>query len=69
MNKEAALAFMKQGQKVTHVHFAPDEWMIIKDGIIHFEDGASCSIEEFYKYRTDESWLTGYRLYNPFIVT
>lgn len=59
-NKEQALEYMRQGMRIRFKHFLPDEWMTIKNGMILLEDGVVCSISEFFKYRTSESWNDGY---------
>lgn len=63
MKKYKAIELMRQGKKITHRNFTPDEWMVIENGQILFEDGFRCSQAEFWKWRTDESWNDGYSLY------
>lgn len=58
MNKQEAILAMKEGKKVIHRDFAPNEWMTIKEGMMILEDGviipyATCTPDEFWKYRTD----------------
>jgi len=55
MKKYKAIELMRQGKKITHKHFTPDEWMTIKNGQILLEDGVRCNQDEFWKWRTDES--------------
>jgi hypothetical protein len=54
---------MREGKKITHRHFSPEEWMTIEDGKILLEDGVKCSQAEFWKWRTDASWNDDYSLY------
>jgi len=64
MDKDEAIAAMKEGKSVTHKLFYPDEWMTMKDGQIVFEDGCKCDMYDFWFWRNDdESWLTDWRIY------
>lgn len=63
MTKEEALQAMHEGVKITHSHFTPNEFMTIDRGDILLEDGVRCSIQEFFRWRTGESWQDGYYLY------
>lgn len=57
MNKaEAISAMVIDGSKVTHKYFTDDEWMTMKLGRIHFEDGCICEPERFWSTRTDIMW-------------
>ena len=64
MKKHEAKELMKQGKKITHTWFTPDEWMTIEDSELLFEDGIRCSQTEFWEYRTHSSWNDGYSLYS-----
>ena len=52
MTKEQAIQAMRDGQKVTHRYFTPDEWMMIdkKAPIVKyiFEDGNTISSTMFW---------------------
>lgn len=63
MTKTEAIEAMKNGQKVTHTNFCGSEWMTMRGSKIEFEDGAACSEREFWYFRKDESWETGYSLF------
>lgn len=66
MDKAEAIHAMRQGRKVTHEHFSRDEWMTAEGHYeLRLEDGVVCSMNEFFKWRTDESWETGYSLWEP----
>jgi hypothetical protein len=62
MTKTEAVIAMRKGLKVQHRHFSKDEWMTMKDGNIHLEDGVICTPEEFWKWRTDSSWNDNYSI-------
>jgi len=63
MTKKEAIIAMKEGKLLTHKYFSKEEWVTIIDGQIHFEDGVSCSEEEFWKYRTDWWWNDDWKLF------
>lgn len=64
ITKAQAIELMRKGQKVTHTWFSDDEWMTIENGKILLEDGVRCSLHEFFSYRTDKSWDSGYSIFN-----
>jgi len=47
MNFESAKVLARLGVKVTHKYFTPEEWMIMDENIIIFEDGASIDADEW----------------------
>jgi hypothetical protein len=59
MNRSEALQFMKDGSKISHRYFEPHEWMTFQDGTILLEDGAKCSVEEFFAWNSSD-WEEGY---------
>lgn len=63
MNKEEAIKAMSDGKKVAHRYFSPNEWMTLSENQIVLEDGVQCSQYEFWRWRTDESWNDGYKLF------
>lgn len=63
MSKDEAIEVMKLGAKVTHQYFSIDEWITMKKGLIVTEEGYAVNPEEFWSYRTDEYWETGWREY------
>lgn len=65
MTKTEAIQQMQKGVRITHEWFSDQEWMTIKDGKILLEDGLKCSSDEFWSYRTNESWNDGYSLFKP----
>lgn len=55
MNREQAIEAMMAGKRVTHrVYFIEGEWIEMKDGVIHDEDGNQ--LHEFWKGRTAAVW-------------
>jgi hypothetical protein len=49
MTFEEAKILAKQGIKMTHVYFTPNEYMTMKGNIIVFEDGAEIFADEWSK--------------------
>ena len=63
MTKPEAILAMKQGKKVSHIHFSPNEWMTMEGNKIVLEDGVVCSEAEFWHWRTNSSWDNDYFLF------
>lgn len=63
MTKDEAMTFMRNGGKVTHRFFSPDEWMIESGYLYEFEDGCMCEFSEFWSFRKDASWDDGWSEY------
>jgi hypothetical protein len=63
MNKAEAIQAMREGKKVTHRYFSPDEWMTMEGGQIVLEDGVRCSQSFFWADRTATFWDDGYSLF------
>ncbi len=62
MTKDEAMQAMREGKKVAHQFFSPDEWMMHNALGIEFEDGNICTLREFWHYRTDDYWQDGWRV-------
>ena len=60
LTKEEAIFAMNQGKRVRHRFFTKDEWMTMRGGMIHLEDGVVCPPEEFWQWRTAPEWDNGY---------
>ena len=60
MTKPEAIDLMQQGIKMTHEYFSPTEWVTIKNGNYLLEDGVECSYQEFWKWRQETYWQTGW---------
>jgi len=63
MNKEEAIQQMKKGVKITHQYFSSDEWMTMEGNKIVLEDSVRCSEREFWHWRKNAGWETGYSVY------
>lgn len=63
MTKKEAIAEMEKGVKITHECFTKDEWMIIKDKKIQFEDGMTLTPTVFWNYRQNKIWNSNYSIY------
>ena len=64
MTKDDAIKAMQAGEKVTHNHFTPDEWMRINNvGRYEFEDNATCTASSFWEFRPDDSWQCGWKVF------
>jgi hypothetical protein len=64
MDKEQAIEAMRQGHKVAHRHFTEEEWVKESDIGYEFEDGILCGKDEFWRWRSDDSWLSGWKIVN-----
>jgi len=64
MNKTEAIREMKKGVKITHESFTDIEWMTIEGDDLLLEDGVKVNFRWFFKFRTDNCWLTGYSIFN-----
>jgi hypothetical protein len=64
LTKQEAIKLMQEGKRITHRYFSADEWMTMNNkGYILLEDGVQCSLSEFFRWRTDETWNDGYSLH------
>lgn len=66
MTKAEAISQMKAGKKITHRHFSNNEWMSSDSTGRQYtlEDGVKCSSDEFWKWRTNESWNEDFEIFN-----
>lgn len=63
MKKDAAVyEMLKNGKKIAHSSFTPEEWVKYSEGWYEFEDGCMCEPREFWNFRKDESWNTGWHI-------
>ena len=66
MTKQEAIQAMNEGKKVTHQHFTDDEWMkLAAPGLYEFEDGYEWPSLSFWEDRKDDSWETGWSIFEP----
>lgn len=54
---------MQEGRKLTHRYFTPGEWVTMGGRGFIFEDGCTCSIEEFWQDRSNNQWNDGWYHY------
>lgn len=65
LTKVEAIQAMREGKKVQHYYFSPEEWMsLTPSGLYLFEDGSVCPSLVFWEWRKDEYWETGWLIYN-----
>lgn len=63
LTKQQAIEAMREGKKITHRYFSPEEYITIKDNKIVTEEGYRCSQMEFWAYRTSKEFETGWYLF------
>lgn len=63
MNQQEAIQAMREGKKVTHTYFPPEEWVSMEGNKIVLEDGVRCAPSEFWKWRTEASFENGWELW------
>lgn len=62
MTKQEAIHAMVRGERVMHRFFTPEEWVIMKNGVVVFEDGVRCSLIEFWNDRTGKDWESDWEI-------
>ncbi len=65
--KEEAIELMKTGVKMRHRHFSDYEWMYMEGNTVILEDGVKCPSHEFWRWRPEKSWLTGWAKFEEWI--
>lgn len=66
MNKQEAIRLARKGIKVRHMYFSPEEWMYINPmGEYALEDGVVCDAKEWWTWRQDTMYETGWSVFNP----
>jgi predicted RNA-binding protein with EMAP domain len=64
MTKLEAIRAMREGKKVRHYYFSPDEWMsMTSKGMYLLEDSVVCSPAEFWKWRSEKEWDSDWEIY------
>jgi hypothetical protein len=63
MEKHEAIKAMEDGEKVTHKSFTKDEWMKLTGQLFEFEDGIRCQYDEFWDYRSEKEWDSGWEIF------
>lgn len=62
MNKEEAIKSLDDGKTLTHHCFTSDEWVRgIGAGMYMFEDGCKCTASEFWAFRRDSAFDSGWK--------
>lgn len=61
LTKEEAIEALEKGKKLTHNLFSDDEFIYLKNGDIHDENGYNIQ-SEFWKWRTAEAFLTDWSI-------
>ena len=64
MTKDEAIQAMREGKKVRHYYFSPDEWMTLTTGGMYLlGDGVVCTPAEFWKWRPEVQWELNWEIY------
>lgn len=63
LTRAEAIQAMKEGKKVSHRYFTPDEFIYMEGDTIHTEDGAQCSSKEFWSIRSNVMWEIDWNIY------
>ncbi len=65
MTKTEAILALKEGKRLTHEHFTQEEWVKMgNEGQMILEDGVEITPDEFWRWRQNESWNTGWEIIN-----
>ncbi|MEZ9709348.1 hypothetical protein AB4254_11770 [Vibrio breoganii] len=65
MTKAEALQAIEAGLRVTHTLLMHEGWMQMGSKYDYqFKDGTECSKGTFWRYKTNETWLTGWSIVN-----
>lgn len=73
MTKDEMYTALKEGHKITHKFFEPNEWFrLITEPIedtsadmIVFEDDVRCPLDSYFQYRRSSDWDDGYSIWQP----
>jgi hypothetical protein len=65
MTIQEAFVKMREGHKMTHTYFSPDEWVTFQGDKLLFEDDVTCTVAMFLYDRMGEGWKTGWSFYIP----
>lgn len=63
MTRADAIKAMREGKKVTHKYFSPEEWATLDNDKILLEDGVRCEFDEFWRYRISKIFDDGWEIY------
>lgn len=72
MTKDEMEKALKEGHKITHEFFEPNEWfrfipltVPVSTLLIEFEEGTRCTLDVFFRYRQASIWDDGYSIWQP----
>ncbi len=65
MSKDEAIREMMAGNKVTHRYFSDHEFIRMEGGIIYLTEGYPVHPVDFWKLRSDKTWLEDWELFKP----
>lgn len=63
MTRKEAITAMREGKKVTHDYFTPDEWATQEHGLILLEDGVKCAPSAFWHDRQSKMFDDGWAIF------
>ncbi len=64
MTKEEAVALSRrEGVKIKHRYFSDNEFILVQGAMVFLTEGYKTDINDFFSYRRDESWNTGWSLF------
>jgi hypothetical protein len=63
MTRKKAQALMKEGKKIRHRFFIPDEWITEISGVVVDEQGNQ--LTTFWEYRDMTKYDDGWEIYTP----
>jgi hypothetical protein len=64
MTRAEAIKAMREGKKVTHKYFSPEEWATQENGQIVLEDGVRCEPFEFWRWRQMSIFDNDWKIFN-----
>ena len=62
LTKDQALEMMRQGRKVAHNYYAPDEFIYMRGNRIYTEDGCDCGYPGDEFWAEIQKWPTGWKV-------
>lgn len=62
LTRDEAKEALSNGRKLTHSYFTDVEWVILMGDLILFEDGQTQSYEEFWEFKKDKTWDSGWNI-------
>lgn len=62
LTREEAKNALSKGKKLTHSYFDDNEWVIMMDDLILFNDSQTQSSEEFWGFKKGKAWDSGWSI-------